>query len=172
MLLGGRENRSSEKWRGRKIGKQQLKTQQEREERTTANQQLEKHQRQPEEPTKQPSLEEQMIVLNEKIERELRDFEEINNTVEAIIERVREKKDNEDKVRKGVMDGSIPSAVADAGSTSNCGKLSDPYVPMGEQSDKVFHTPTGDTAAEADKRLLHHEVREPARTVDRVLSCP
>mmetsp|Transcript_9409 Transcript_9409/g.15344 ORF Transcript_9409/g.15344 Transcript_9409/m.15344 type:complete len:298 (-) Transcript_9409:219-1112(-) len=94
-----------------------------------------------------------MIVLNEEIERELREFEEINNTAEAIIERVREEKDNEDEFRKGVMNGSILSVVAD-GATSNCSKLSDHYIPMGEQSDKVFHTPTGDTAAAADERLF------------------
>ena len=58
------------------------------------------------------------------------------------------------------------SAVFDSGATSNCGREGDEYIPTNKKSTKVFHLPTGHTTAASMQAKLHHQVREPARTVD------
>jgi hypothetical protein len=68
-------------------------------------------------------------------------------------------------LKKGVMDGTIPSACADTGATSNAGTPSDPFEGIGTESTKVFSMPTGETAAATVKKKLLLDVREPANEV-------
>ena len=58
------------------------------------------------------------------------------------------------------------SAVFDSGATSHCGREKDNFIPTNLPSTKVFHLPTGHTTAASKQAKLHHQVREPARTVD------
>jgi len=60
------------------------------------------------------------------------------------------------------------SAVFDTAATSSCGMEGDDFIPTDEPSGKVFFMPTGDSTSASTKAKLHHEVREPARTVDMV----
>jgi len=60
------------------------------------------------------------------------------------------------------------SAVFDTAATSSCGMEGDDFIPTDEPSGKVFYMPTGDSTPASTKAKLHHEVREPARTVDMV----
>ena len=57
----------------------------------------------------------------------------------------------EEATRRGVMDGSIPSAVADTGATSNVGKYGPGLTLTGEPSYKVFSTVTGEQAKAKEK---------------------
>jgi len=58
------------------------------------------------------------------------------------------------------------SAVYDSGATSSCGRTTDNFIPTATKSNKVFHLPTGHTTKASTQSKLHHEVREPARTID------
>ena len=58
------------------------------------------------------------------------------------------------------------TAVFDSGATSHCGRENDNFIPTNETSHKVFHLPTGQTTHASVEAKLHHDVREPARTVD------
>ena len=53
----------------------------------------------------------------------------------------------EEEVKRGVLNGEIPSAVVDSGATSNCGMEGDPYVKTDQISNKIFHMPTGEQAS-------------------------
>ena len=46
--------------------------------------------------------------------------------------------------------------------------IGDHFIPTAEPSRKVFFMPTGETTPASTISKLHHEVREPARTVDMV----
>jgi hypothetical protein len=50
-------------------------------------------------------------------------------------------------IRCGVLDGSIPSAIADSGATSHMGTTKDSakhaFIPTGNPSNKVFQLPNG-----------------------------
>ena len=72
----------------------------------------------------------------------------------------------EANIIKGIMDGTIASAVSDSGATSTAGKPSDPFNETGERSTKVFGLPTGGTAAASAKAKLKLNLREPANNVD------
>jgi len=54
------------------------------------------------------------------------------------------------------------------GATSNCGMEGDPYIKTDQISNKIFHMPTGEQAPASNISKYHHELREPARTVDMV----
>ena len=58
------------------------------------------------------------------------------------------------------------TAVFDSGATSHCGREDDNFIPTDEPSHKVFHLPNGQTTNASKEAKLHHEVRDPARTVD------
>ena len=60
------------------------------------------------------------------------------------------------------------SAVYDTGATSTCGMVGDDFEETNEISNKIFCMPTGDTTPASTIAKLHHDVREPARTVDMV----
>ena len=50
------------------------------------------------------------------------------------------------QLKRGIMDGTIASAVSDTGATSTAGTPNDPFVMSNKASNKVFCLPTGGTA--------------------------
>ncbi len=47
------------------------------------------------------------------------------------------------ELRQGIMDGTIPSTIADSGTTSGVGTKDDPSHRTGKPSDKQFILPSG-----------------------------
>jgi hypothetical protein len=68
--------------------------------------------------------------------------------------------------REGIAKGTIPSAIVDSGTTSNVGMPKDPFIDTNKISNKEFSVANGQVEKATVEKLLHHEVREPARTVD------
>ena len=56
------------------------------------------------------------------------------------------------------------SVCYDSGTTAHAKKPGDDYIPTDIPSDKVFKNPDEKNLYGSTKALLHHEVREPART--------
>ena len=69
----------------------------------------------------------------------------------------------------------VPTAIADAGATSNCGidyesecgnfKMGDPFVFTGRNSNKIFQYANGNLAGASQIKELPMEVRDPAKDV-------
>ena len=76
---------------------------------------------------------------------------------------------NIDELKIGVLDGTIPSAFADSGATSNVGTTKDrarrAFILTDRQSDKAFRMPNGSIEAATAMDALHHSLRAPARDV-------
>ncbi len=72
---------------------------------------------------------------------------------------------NINKLKQGVLDGSIPSAVADSGATSSIETKRDrkknAFVATGRQSDRAFRMPNGNAEEASDMDKLHQDVRHP-----------
>jgi hypothetical protein len=49
------------------------------------------------------------------------------------------------ELQRGVLIGSIPSALVNSGATSSIGKPTDPFTKTGQQSNKAFRPPNGAT---------------------------
>ena len=79
---------------------------------------------------------------------------------------------NEQQIKSGVRDGSIPSAVADTGATSSVGTTRDrtnhAFLPTGRQSNKAFHMPNGKVEEASNMDELNHDVCHPAKEVHKV----
>jgi hypothetical protein len=103
-----------------------------------------------------------------KVTFSLPSWEESNPEKTKWYRRKRKKMEKEERLKKGVLDGSIPSTVSDSGATSSVGKVGDTYIQTTERSNKTFHVPTGTTATATNIAKLVHKVREPARTIDMV----
>ena len=75
---------------------------------------------------------------------------------------------NEQKTKEGVLNGTIPTTVADSGTTSSVGALKDTgeYEPTGLKSNKIFKVANGQTEAATDIKLLQHPLRKDARQVN------
>ena len=75
-------------------------------------------------------------------------------------------------IKRGVLDGTIPSAVSDTGETSSAGLTRDAshFAATGRRSTKVFHVANGASAPATEVRLLQQPLRAPARTIDMVPS--
>ena len=79
------------------------------------------------------------------------------------------------KLRELTINQKIPTAIADAGATSNCGmdyesscgryKMQDPFQPTGQTSDKIFQYAGGNLAAATTIKQLPLNVRTPAKEV-------
>ncbi len=73
------------------------------------------------------------------------------------------------KIKEGVLDRSIPSAIADSGATSNVRTTRDrarkAFVAMGQKSDKAFRMPNGHVEEANNMDELQHNVRHPAKDV-------
>ncbi len=73
-------------------------------------------------------------------------------------------------VCQGILNGSIPLAVSDTAATSNVFLPSAPTLPTGAVSAAVFHLPNRATVAATMIHKLHHNLWEPACSVNIVPS--
>ena len=69
-------------------------------------------------------------------------------------------------IKCGALDGTILSAIFDAGTTSSAVMVGDPYTLTGMKSTKLFHMPNGSTTPISDVFKFKHKIQDPARTVD------
>ena len=80
-----------------------------------------------------------------------------------------EQVNNINELKQGVLDGSIPSAIADSGATSSVGtkrdKKRNAFVATGRQSDKAFRMPNGKVEEASDMDELQHDVHHLAKDV-------
>ena len=72
---------------------------------------------------------------------------------------------DDEQLRRGVLNGSIPSAVVDSGATSSVGTPTDPFAKTSRHSNKVFRLPNGATEEAREIGELATNVRTPARDV-------
>ena len=68
-------------------------------------------------------------------------------------------------IKKGVLDGYIPSIVADSAATSSVGTPTAPLILTGCIFNKIFQLPDGTRTAAATVSELAHNVRQPAKEV-------
>ena len=69
---------------------------------------------------------------------------------------------------RGVMDGTIPSAVVDTGATSSVGKYGCGLKLIGKLSNKVFKVTTGQESRVTETTTMGHDLPDPACTFDMV----
>jgi hypothetical protein len=88
---------------------------------------------------------------------------QINKQDDDPIEQV----NNINKLKQGVLDRSIPSAVANSGATLSVGTKRDRkrngFVVTGRQSDKAFCMPNGEVEEANDMDKFQHDVLHPAK---------
>ena len=70
---------------------------------------------------------------------------------------------DDDALRRGIIDGTIPSTVADSGCTSGVGTSDDPSRRTGITSDKEFLLPGGEIMAATEIAEYPFNVRDPAK---------
>jgi hypothetical protein len=70
------------------------------------------------------------------------------------------------KMKEGMLNGTIPLAVSDTGATSSAFLKKDPSCATGKLSTTVFHLLNGAIAPALTRNKLLHNVREPARSVN------
>jgi hypothetical protein len=68
-------------------------------------------------------------------------------------------------IKKGVLNGSIPSILADSTATSSIGTPTAPLIPTGRISNKIFKLLNGTQTAATTMSKLVHNVRQPAKDV-------
>jgi len=68
-------------------------------------------------------------------------------------------------IKKGVLDGSIPSIVVDSAATSSVGTPTAPLIPTGRISNKIFQLPDGTRTAAATVSELARNIQQPAKEV-------
>ena len=75
-------------------------------------------------------------------------------------------------IKRGVLSGTIPSAISDTGVTSIASFSSDHtlFGATGQRFTNIFHVANGSAAPASEVRLLQHRLRDPARTIDMVPS--
>jgi hypothetical protein len=66
-------------------------------------------------------------------------------------------------IKKGVLNGSIPSIVADSAATSHIGTKHDPFIPMGRTPKKIFQLPNETRTAASTISELVHNFHQPAK---------
>jgi hypothetical protein len=80
-----------------------------------------------------------------------------------------EQANNINELKQGVLDGSIPSAVADSRATSSVGTKRDrkrnTFIATGRQSDNAFHMPNGEVEEASNMDKFQHDVHHPAKDV-------
>jgi hypothetical protein len=76
---------------------------------------------------------------------------------------------NSNEIKEGLLDGSIPSVIADSAATSNIGITRDrtrkAFVATGRKSDKAFCMPNGQVEETNNMDKLQHNVRHPTKDV-------
>ncbi len=85
--------------------------------------------------------------------------------MEETINNVNDVTTLEQIIKKGVLNGSIPSIVADSAATSSVGTPTAPLIPTGHKSNKIFQLPDGRRTAAATVSELVHNVQQPAKDV-------
>jgi hypothetical protein len=65
-------------------------------------------------------------------------------------------------IKKGVLNGSIPSIIADSAATSSVGTPTAPLIPTGCKSNKIFQLLNRARTAASTVNKLAHDVRQPA----------
>ncbi len=83
------------------------------------------------------------------------------------IGHVRTYNHDDEALRRGVLEGSIPSAAADSGATSSVGTKNDRqhFISTGKRSDKTFRLPNGALESAHEISHLATAVRSPARDI-------
>jgi hypothetical protein len=80
------------------------------------------------------------------------------------------------KIMQGVLNGSIPSTIADSGATSNVStkkdKAKQAYIPTRKRSSKIFQLPDRTRSPASNMCLLNHDIRQPAPDVHIVPNIP
>ncbi len=76
----------------------------------------------------------------------------------------------EQLIKQGVLDGSIPSIVANSAATSSVDTTTVPFILKGCTSNKIFQLPDGTLTAAATISKLAHDAFQPAKDVHIVLS--
>ncbi len=76
------------------------------------------------------------------------------------------------KMKKGVLNSTIPSAVSDTGTTLSAFLKKDPSRATGKLSTTVFHLPNSAIAPVTTRNKLLHNVREPAHSVNTCRKLP
>ena len=105
---------------------------------------------------------------------------EVTFTTEENIFQKRQRSPAEEELRKQVIEGKVPTAIADAGASSsvgkpmavsNCGQYqlaSDPFKPTGRKLNKIFQYGGGSIARAKDIKELPFDVRGEAKEVHMV----
>jgi hypothetical protein len=70
------------------------------------------------------------------------------------------------KMKEGVLNGTIPSAVSDTGATLSAFLKKDPSRATGKLTTTVIHLPNSTIAPALTRNKLLHNVREPTRSVN------
>jgi hypothetical protein len=70
---------------------------------------------------------------------------------------------DDEELRRGIMDGSISSTIADSGATAGVGTKDDPSQRTGEPSDKRFILPSGAVIQATETAEYPFNVRAPAK---------
>ena len=71
-----------------------------------------------------------------------------------------------EQLRRGVLNGSIPSVAYDTSCTSHASMVDDPFIQTNKPFTKIFALVDGHATAGFNIAKIHHNVREPERTVD------
>ena len=72
---------------------------------------------------------------------------------------------DDEELRRGIMDGSILSTIADSGATSGVGTKDDPSHRTGKPSDKRFVLPSGDVIQATEIAEYPFNIRAPANEI-------
>ena len=71
--------------------------------------------------------------------------------------------------KRGVLNGSIPSAIVDSGTTSHVGTALDAnkcaFIPTGKRSHKVFKLPDGTKKTASEIQELQHDICQLAKDI-------
>ncbi len=90
---------------------------------------------------------------------------QVNKQDNDLVEQV----NNINKLKQGVLDGSIPSTIANSRATSSIGTKRDrkrnKFIETGRQLDKAFRMPNGEVEEASNMDKFQHNVRHPAKDV-------
>jgi hypothetical protein len=95
------------------------------------------------------------------------------NTVDSMIHQSKQQYIigvDDEELRQGIMDGTIPSMIADSGATSGVGTKDDPSHRTGEPSNKQFILPSGQLIQATEKAEYLFDIRAPANKLHITLS--
>ena len=96
-------------------------------------------------------------------EKILGEINSINYSIDAIIKRASndggkaETEAANERIKGGVLDGSIPSEVVDSGTTSSVINPGDPCTKTGRRSSKQYKMATGHITPGGEEALMDHE---------------